>query len=159
MRRAKLIVLLTSCVVVFGASFFGQPEGNPSWTYAEAVAANLSQPASGQSTTRLHVAEAQERGARAPWTDPVPTRLAPPERLAAAPEIVAASVPRSVLKARSRSHHRSLAIRPERCREGSCLEVRRPVAGPSRAVVTEAPDAPPAHAGAERVEFRLADRG
>jgi hypothetical protein len=43
MRLAKPLVLLTGCVVVYGASFLNPKRDNPRWASAEASAANLSE--------------------------------------------------------------------------------------------------------------------
>ena len=163
MRLAKPLVLLTGCVVVYGASFLNPKRDNPHWASTEASAANLSELASARSATRPQGMASQGQSARALWSDPTPSRPTSPERLlperhTAAPEIVAAPTPRSEPVMRS-SNRRQAAAPSTRCGGGSCRETRRPVVEPVQAVVTEASDAAPAPVSADRVEFRLADRG
>src|SRR4051812_41397460 len=156
MRLAKPLILLTSCVVVYGASVLNPNRDNPRWASAEASAANLSALASARSATRPQVMAPQGQSARALWIDPVqaqptsPERPSP-ERHAAVPEIVAALTPRSEPEANG-SYRRSVAAPSKRCERGSCREARRPVIEPVRAVVTEAPDAVPARVDADRIE-------
>src|SRR4051794_3438547 len=143
MRLAKPLVLLTGCVVVYGASFLNPNRDNPRWASAEASAANLSELASARSPTRPQVLASQGQSARALWSDPTPSRPTSPERLlperhAAVPEIVAAPTPRSEPVMTS-SNRRPAAAPSKRCGGGSCRETRRPVVEPVRAVVTEAP--------------------
>src|SRR3954447_3755646 len=153
MRLAKPLVLLTGCVVVYGASFLNPNRDNPRWASAEASAANLSELA--RSPTRPQILASQGQSARALWSDPTPSRPISPERLlperhAAAPEIVAAPTPRSEPVMRS-SNRRQAAAPSTRCGRSSCRETRRPVVEPMQAVVTEASDAAPAPVSADRI--------
>jgi len=161
MRLAKPLVLLTGCVVVYGASFLNPNRDNPRWASTEASAANLSELA--RSPTRPQVLASQGQSARALWSDPTPSRPTSPERLlperhTAVPKIIAAPTPRSEPVMTS-SNRRPAATPLKRCGGNSCRETRRPIIGPVRAVETEAPVAAPARVDADRIEFRLADRG
>src|SRR5215213_3689763 len=126
MRLAKPIALLTSCVVLYGASFLNPNRENPNWAGAGAAAANLGEMASARPATRPQ-APPQGQSARAIWADPAapvaPARAASIEPPAPAPAIVPAPTPRSEPAPKG---DRCPAAKPsKRCGERSCLEPRR----------------------------------